>query len=413
MEIIFSLSASLPGRTLRQESDATTVNPAGPGRIAATRHLAIACLLLTVIVPGVFSATALGATTSPVPALELQPNPAPVRPARGEARFNPSLVYQDQTLSEDTTWRGDVQVEGAVTVAPQATLSIEPGTVIRFRRKTPQAPLLLVQGRIVAAGTKEAPIVFASSFAAPAPADWQGIMIIGSQKKNLLENCRIEGAQTGLDALFSSVTTKNLRVERSATGLRFQDTLVSAEAGGVFDCDLGLSLSDSEANLRNLSVEGNRQGVSAKQSSVYLFEADLTGNNAAFAGEGCRVKLQGGVVQSNGSGVRLSGCEGSITGVTLTKNMEYGVSLTASRMRVSANQIIGNGGNGLVVYDGSAVAWDNAIYDNAGYDLYNAGSEEFRAPGNWWGTGAAKIFDNGGRGKVLKDPLLKTSPSKP
>jgi hypothetical protein len=412
MGIFFSLSASLPGRALRRESGTTTVNPAEQARTAVTGRLAVACLLLAVIVPGAFGTTALGATAPPVPAVELRANPTPVRPARGEARFNPSLVYQDQTLSEDTTWRGEVLVEGAVIVAPQATLSIEPGTVIRFRRKTTQAPLLLVQGRIVATGTKETPIVFASSFAVPASSDWQGVMIIGSQKKNLLENCRIEGAQTGLDALFSSVTTKNLRVERSATGMRFQDTLVTTEAGGVFDCDLGLSLSDSEANLRNLSIEGNRQGISAKQSSVYLFEADLTGNNAAFAGEGGRVKMQGGVVQSNGSGVRLSGCEGSITGVTLTKNMEYGVSLTGSRMRVSANQITGNGGNGLVVYDGAAVAWDNAIYDNVGYDLYNAGSEEFRAPGNWWGTGAGKIFDNGGRGKVLNAPLLKTSPSK-
>lgn len=358
----------------------------------------------------ILNVPAIGATATPVPVSAVPPKPADEPAAKGEARFSPILVYRNATLSEDTIWRGEVLVEGAVTVAPQATLSIEPGTVVRFRRKTTQTPLLLVQGRIVAAGTKETPIVFTSVFAVPAAADWQGVMLLGSQKKNVMENCRIEGAQTGMEALFSTVALKNLRVERASTGMRFQDTLVTMEAGGVFDCDLGLSFSDSEANLRNLSVDGNRQGVLAHRSSIYLFDPNLAGNKLAFSGEGCRVKIQGGAVLANVSGIALSGCEGAVTGVTLAKNKEYGLSLTASRMRVSGNRISGNGGNGLLVYDAASVAWDNAIYENAGYDLYNAGSEEFKAPGNWWGESAPKIFDNGGRGKVLYVPLLSVRP---
>jgi hypothetical protein len=99
-----------------------------------------------------------------------------------------------------------------------------------------------------------------------------------------------------------------------------------------------------------------------------------------------------------------------VSGAKLVKNREYGMSLTASRIRVNGNQISGNGNNGIIVFDGSSVAWDNAIYENAGYDLYNAGSEEFRAPGNWWGTLGPKIFDNAGRGKVLHAPQLSARP---
>ena len=356
-------------------------------------------------------APAIAATIPFAPAAAILPKPATEPAARGEARFSPAIVYQDQVLSEDTVWRGEVLIEGAVTIAPQATLSIEPGTVVRFRRRSSQLPLLLVQGRMVAAGTKETPILFTSTFAVPAAADWQGVMLLGSEKKNILENCRIEGAQTGIEAFFSSVTLKNVRVERAATGMRFQDTLVAMEAGGAFDCDLGLSLSDSEATLRSVSIEGNRRGVLAIRSSLYLLEGNISGNKGALSGDGCRLKIQGATVLGNGSGLTLSGCEGAVTGAMLVGNKEYGLLLTASRLRVSANQISDNGGDGLIVYDGAAVAWDNAIFGNAGYDLYNAGAEAFKAPGNWWGPTAPRIFDNGGRGKVLFTPLRASRPS--
>jgi len=356
------------------------------------------------------SAPAPGETTRP----ELQASSVAAQPHRPEATFEPAVVYGDRLLSEDTVWRGEVLVEGVVAVAPQATLSIEPGTVVRFRRKGAQAPLLVVQGRIVAAGTRKTPVLFSSTFATPAPGDWQGIMLLGSEKKNLLENCRIEGAETGIEALFSNVTLKGVRSEHAGTGMTFQDSLVSMDAVGVSKCDTALRFSDSEATLRNLSVTENRQGLTSLRSSLFLLEANLTGNRAAaFFGDAGRVKIQGGTVLGNGSGVTLVGCEGSVTGARLLKNREFGLSLAASRVRVSSNVISGNGNNGVIVTDGSAVAWGNAIFENAGYDFYNAGVEDFRAPGNWWGGTAPKIFDNRGRSKVLSAPVLGTRPQPP
>ncbi|HJV33585.1 right-handed parallel beta-helix repeat-containing protein [Geomonas sp.] len=355
---------------------------------------------------------------APVTAPAASPTAAPTAAPRAEtaprseASLNPSLVYGDRMLTEDLVWRGEVLVEGALTVAPQATLTIEPGTVIHFRRKGGQAPLLVVQGRVVATGTKEAPVIFTSGFATAAAGDWQGMMLLGTEKKNLLENCRIEGAQTALEVLFSNVTLKNVLAERSQVGMRFQDALLFMDGGGAHGCDTGLSLVESESTLRNISVVGNRQGVVAKRSSIYLFEGNLSGNQTALSADGSRLKIQGGALLSNGSGVSLMACEGTVAGAKLANNREYGISLTGSRMRVNGNRITGNGQNGLVVFDGASVVWDNAIYENAGYDLYNAGVEEFRAPGNWWGSSAPKIFDNNGRGKVLYSPVLGQWPQK-
>lgn len=336
---------------------------------------------------------------------------APEKP-RSEAPFAPALSYADRVVSEDTVWRGKVLVEGAVTIAPQATLTIEPGTVVRFRQKAPRTALLVVQGRMVASGTKEAPIVFSSSFTAPVAGDWQGVMLLGSEKKNVMENCRIDGAQTGLEALFSNVTLKNVRVERSRTGMRFQDALVQMESGGAADCDTGLSFTESEATLRSPSLMGNRLGLSALRSSIYMQDGSLTVNRAAFTGDNCRVKIQGGAVLDNGRGITLFECQGSVTGAKVVRNSDYGMSLTASRIRVSGNQITGNGQSGLLVFDGASVAWGNAIHGNGGYDVYNAGTEEFRAPGNWWGESGPRVYDNSGIGSVLTAPRL-TAPPKP
>ena len=42
------------------------------------------------------------------------------------------VAYENATITEDVSWRGSVVVKGALVVAPQATLRIEPGTAIRF-----------------------------------------------------------------------------------------------------------------------------------------------------------------------------------------------------------------------------------------------------------------------------------------
>lgn len=362
---------------------------------------------LCVSSPGFAQSPAVQAAPAAVPAAAPAAAPAPVRV---EAPFKPQLSYADKLLSEDTVWRGEVLVEGAVTVAPQATLTVQPGTVVRFRKTEGREALLLVQGRIVASGTKDEPIRFTSGFAAPAAGDWQGVTLLGSEKRNLLENCRIEGAKVALEALFSNLNLKGVRAERSGTGMHFQDALLVMEGGGASDCDTGLSLWNSEATLRGPNLVGNRLAVSARKSSVYLQDGSLAMNRSAFSADNCRLKVTGGAVLDNGRGVTLFESEGEVSGMKIARNSDYGLSLTGSRVRVSGNLITGNGHEGIMVFDGAGVAWDNTISGNAGHDIYNAGVEEFRAPNNFWGEGGAKIFDNGGHGKVSTVPQLKTAP---
>ncbi len=330
----------------------------------------------------------------------------------------PDFAYRDQILSEDTAWHGEVVIEGGLTVAPQATLTIDPGTVIRFQGAG-TLPVLVIQGRIQANGSEEKPVLFTSSYEEPLAGDWQGIVILASEKKNLITCSRVEGAETGLDSLFSTITVKNSRFEKCRTGVRVQDSLFVMSGGGARDCLLGGGLTDSEADIRDASFSANREGIVALRTSLSLAGTVLEGNvNRGLKAADCRIRINGCRFAANGNGLTLTASEGSVTASVLTGNRDYGLFLNRSRIRVSGNEIATNGGVGLQVDDGEGVAWGNALFANGTYDLFNAGPDEFRAVANWWGEKgsddlARRIYDNrqdATRGRVYYVPVLPARP---
>ena len=335
---------------------------------------------------------------------------------------SPDLTYHDAVLTEDVTWRGLVQVEGIVTVAPQATLSVEQGTVVRFGGKsdaTGHGAYLLVYGRVVAKGLQEKPILFSSPFVQPSAGDWQGIVLLGSEKKNLLEHCRVEGAETGLDTSYSNIILKNVQFSRCLTGARFRDTIAITAGGGASGCIVGFHLLDSEAELHDLSISGNRQGVIVERSSLYLSGGTFTRNDLeALKITESRVRIDGGAFTANGTGLTFIAAQGSLTGARIWENADFGILLKDSRVKVVGAEILKNGGTGIIVTDGKGTAWGNAIVGNGEFDLVNKGAEEFMAMGNWWGTADLasidkRIYDrhmDNGVGRVLYNPVLGGKP---
>lgn len=344
-------------------------------------------------------------------------------PARRLAAAGPpDFSYGEAILTEDTNWRGEVLITGVVTVAPQATLTISPGTVVRFGRSAGHSiagALLLVRGRLVAKGATEQPVLFTSRYAEPLPGDWQGLVLVGSEKKNLLENCRLEGAETGLDASFSSISLNNVQFSRSTTGARLHDTVLNVSNGGVSGCADGMILVDCEADLHNPVFAGNSRGLVADRSSLYLMGGAFTGNGSAgLHAANSRVKIAGSSFAANGTGLSLVSSQGSVSGCRIAGNVDYGIAINSSRVKVYDNEIVKNGTAGMKVEDGMGAAWGNTFAANRGYDLLNAGSEDFRAMANWWGGVPLseidkRIYDrqaNSKRGRVLYFPPLAAKP---
>jgi len=341
--------------------------------------------------------------------------------ARREATsVPPDYSYRDATLTEDIAWHGEVLIEGGLTIAPQTTLTVQSGTVVRFRESAASGAhgVLLVQGRILVNGGNDKPVIFTSLYDNAATGEWQGIVLLSSGKKNLIENCRVEGAETGIDASFSTITMKNTSFKRCRTGARMQDSLAVMSGGGAGECGCGLILYDSEADIRAAEFAGNRLGIYAARTSLSLAESRLTGNNLlALAVEACKLDISGNGITANGSGLSLTGCEGSVAANRIANNAVYGLVLTRSRVKVKGNEIELNARVGLRIEDGRGIAWGNALFANGDYDLYNAGTEEFRAIGNWWGNAtsdiAGRIYDrrmDDTHGRVLYLPVLRTRP---
>ena len=95
-----------------------------------------------------------------------------------EGVLRPTLEVSG-SIGKDTTWYADQTtiLTGFVVVEAGATLTIEAGTKILAQA---EGGLLVKPGaRIVARGTKEAPIVFTSAASERAEGDWRGVILCG------------------------------------------------------------------------------------------------------------------------------------------------------------------------------------------------------------------------------------------
>ncbi len=76
------------------------------------------------------------------------PDQSPGKARREAAAIHPDFSYRDAVLTEDISWHGEVLIEGGMTIAPQATLTVQSGTVVRFKGNAGARGVLVVQGRI-------------------------------------------------------------------------------------------------------------------------------------------------------------------------------------------------------------------------------------------------------------------------
>lgn len=102
---------------------------------------------------------------------------------------------QEFEITKDTTFKkGVYNLKGWVYVTNGVTITIEPGTIIKGDKDT-KASLIIEKGaKIIAQGTKEAPIVFTSAQpkGSRKPGDWGGLIILGNAKNNQTD-MQIEG----------------------------------------------------------------------------------------------------------------------------------------------------------------------------------------------------------------------------
>ncbi len=200
--------------------------------------------------------------------------------------FSPTI--QDQTLLQgkilikvDTFWQGEIVVDGQVTVANGVTLSIAPGTSVRFVRRDADRDglgdaTIIVKGSLVATGTEKNPIRFMSAESDPQPADWLEIRS-DFARELLFDWCEFRDSAYTLHAHFTRGHMRNSHIHHNIDGCRlgrsrflFQHNLVENNSGK------GINFRDSEVTLIDNIIRKNRAGI-------FLFEKPgksiISGNN--------------------------------------------------------------------------------------------------------------------------------------
>jgi hypothetical protein len=335
----------------------------------------------------------------------------PVVSQRALAASDPSLKVISQTvLSEDTLWSGAIRVDGIVTVAPQATLTIMSGTVIRFGVNSG----IFVLGRIVARGSTALPITFTSQYPDSAVSDWYGIVLTGTAKKNIFEHLKIQGAEAAIHARHSSIELKQLQIENSAFAIKLADSIASIKESTVTACSNGISSLKSEVDLDSVVIEKGRTAISAISSSLTAVGLKISSSaESAFVSEKSNLRIEKSVFSDNVAGAKVSNCEGSLNGSKFMDNAGAAVVLTGSMLQFSANHVSGNK-VGLQLNDNLSAVWGNSLHSNSSYDLLYLGDDKMYAGGNWFGSARVEAVQkttfSKTNGAMQLLPLLASDP---
>lgn len=160
-------------------------------------------------------------------------DPGPVDPV-GET------ITVKGSITTATTWKAANKyiIEGFVYVDNNATLTIEPGTIIKGDKLTKGSLIVKPGAKIMAEGTAAKPIVFTSSAAKGARnyGDWGGIILLGKAPVNKTP-ATIEGENVstfgGTDAADNSGTLKYVRIEFAGIAFETDKEINGLTFGGV------------------------------------------------------------------------------------------------------------------------------------------------------------------------------------
>ncbi len=354
-------------------------------------------------------------------ALSLPPLPFEPRvPPPGAA---PTRVYRgEQFIGEDTTWEGEVLIDGTVMVAPVARLTIAPGTVVRFGFIDTDADgvgesELFIQGRLLAEGTRAAPIVF-TALDGGGPGRWGAINLMGTDaEESRLAWCLVESGFRGLHSHFSRFRAEHSIFRNNYRSIQFQESTAAITDCAVTGSASALRFRDSTAAIESLSVFGNTLGVQVLRSSFSLVGSSVIGNSLA----GMHVRESEGTIagsrfESNTPGLRVSDCRLRIEGNRFLANNAAGLQVRRTEGRIEGNRMEASVGNGISTDSPGAVIRGNAIVGSLRFALESNSAAAIDAVGNWWGPdgpSAGSIFDaadDAVLGPVLTTPPLAAPP---
>jgi len=262
------------------------------------------------------------------------------------------IELSKQTIDKDTTWSGNIIIGGDIYIPPGVTLTIAPGTIIKFKKideksdqnlfdiDSPYYPEaeLIIRGKLIAKGTPEQMIVFTSAEMTPRAADWGAINFLGSEG-NKIEYVKIYCAYNGIHAHGSSVDVSHSEFARNGVGISFK-----------------------------------------KEEET---------PDAPWFGKSSKLKITHNVFSGNKGGIGFRNSSAEITYNEIKENKFFGIwAKEDSDALIKYNEVTDNQ-KGIFLYQAQNLRLEyNNIYNNRTYDIAIAEAQDFpvNAANNWFGT---------------------------
>ncbi len=268
-------------------------------------------------------------------------------------------LSQGGVLTEDTTWDiGDspVTVTDSLTIAEGATLTIDPGVIVRFETQT----ALVVAGVLVADGIGPDPIVMTSAAASPEPGDWGGVTF-----ENLSD----------IGSVFRYVTLEYAGYGATNSGVYYRT--------GAFGVPL------SHATIR--FIDGN--GIDTRASNPVMEHLTVTDNTGfgVFSDLFSNFELRNSTITDNaGGGIRVAINTTPLIADNLIQNNDIGIfSSDQAAPTVTGNDVLDNRIGMHFVELGTTRPFvrNNTIAGNSEFGVRNTttSARALDATRNYWG----------------------------
>jgi len=182
------------------------------------------------------------------------------------------LALHNAEILSDTTWSGQIVIDGQVKVFKGATLTIAPGSDIAFVRRDDDKDglgdgTLIVEGSLRALGTQAQPIRFRSAAREPQPGDWLEIRVDFS-KEAQLRYCEIRDSAHALHAHFTKAIVEDSHIHHNIDGSRL------GQGNFIFRRNLIEANEGKGINFRNASIDITANIIRDNGAGIFLFETD-------------------------------------------------------------------------------------------------------------------------------------------
>lgn len=187
-------------------------------------------------------------------------------------------------IEKDTIWENEIIIKGVAVVKEGAVLKIMPGTKVKFVKIDLNNDQigdgeLVIEGKIIARGEANNPIIFTSFEKNPEKKDWTFVYIDRNQDF-IIENCIFSYAFTGLQIHYSKGEIKNNIFKNNFEGLRYSTDKIFIHNNIFHHNTYGIRFESrrSEVEISYNEITENTYGIFSVMRSR-MEENKITNNN--------------------------------------------------------------------------------------------------------------------------------------